>query len=88
MFRVFQFLESRIESRIGELLYIFRIMIFSFSLHSVGISKVLVLWRVTHSEKGTETLEYFLLKVCGIPADWKLENMKEDEIEKFKRMVG
>jgi GMP synthase (glutamine-hydrolysing) len=43
---------------------------------------------VTHSEKGTETLRHFLLEVCGITADWQLQNVMKEEIEKVSKMVG
>uniref|UniRef100_A0A0C9RXF2 GMP synthase [glutamine-hydrolyzing] n=1 Tax=Wollemia nobilis TaxID=56998 RepID=A0A0C9RXF2_9CONI len=43
---------------------------------------------VTHSVHGMETLRHFLFKVCGVAADWKLQDVLEEHIEKIKRMVG
>eukprot|EP00252_Welwitschia_mirabilis_P021104 TRINITY_DN5306_c0_g2_i1.p1 TRINITY_DN5306_c0_g2~~TRINITY_DN5306_c0_g2_i1.p1 ORF type:complete len:541 (+),score=66.79 TRINITY_DN5306_c0_g2_i1:95-1717(+) len=43
---------------------------------------------VTHSLRGMETLHHFLFDVCGIEADWKLEDVLEEEIRKIKDDVG
>lgn len=44
--------------------------------------------QVTHSVLGMETLRFFLFSVCGIIADWKLEDVLEEQIQKIKQMVG
>ena len=44
--------------------------------------------QVTHSVLGMETLRRFLFSVCGIIADWKLEDVLEEQIRKIKKMVG
>ncbi|XP_059659144.1 uncharacterized protein LOC132305524 [Cornus florida] len=43
---------------------------------------------VTHSPEGMETLCYFLFDVCGVTADWKMEDIMEEEIKVIKGMVG
>ncbi|XP_024383277.1 uncharacterized protein [Physcomitrium patens] len=43
---------------------------------------------VTHSEKGTETLRHFFLNVCGMKADWQMQNVLEEEIKKVTATVG
>eukprot|EP01018_Ginkgo_biloba_P036858 Gb_09814 [translate_table: standard] len=43
---------------------------------------------VTHSVQGMETLRHFLLTVCGIAADWKLQDILEEQIQIIKGMVG
>lgn len=44
--------------------------------------------QVTHSEKGIETLRYFLVEVGGISADWKLEDVLSEQLELVKAAVG
>ncbi|KAK6935399.1 hypothetical protein RJ641_035554 [Dillenia turbinata] len=43
---------------------------------------------VTHSPEGMETLRYFLFDVCGVVADWKMEDVLEEEIKVITGMVG
>lgn len=35
-----------------------------------------------------ETLRYFLFDVCGIAANWKMENLLDEEIKIIKETVG
>ncbi|KAM0945121.1 putative GMP synthase (glutamine-hydrolyzing) [Dioscorea sansibarensis] len=43
---------------------------------------------VTHSAQGMETLRHFIFNVCGITADWKMQDVLEEEIKVIKDMVG
>ncbi|KAM3317290.1 hypothetical protein ACQJBY_035118 [Aegilops geniculata] len=43
---------------------------------------------VTHSPQGMETLRHFLFDVCGIKADWKMQDVLDEEIKTIKSMVG
>ncbi len=43
---------------------------------------------VSHSVRGQEILANFVLDVCGLPGDWKPENIAEREIKKVKEIVG
>ncbi|KAK9831472.1 hypothetical protein WJX81_008476 [Elliptochloris bilobata] len=43
---------------------------------------------VMHSERGTATLRQFLFGIAGIPADWKIENVLEEEMQKLRQTVG
>ena len=43
---------------------------------------------VRHTERGMETLKHFLFKLAGISADWKIENILEEEMEKIRRQVS
>ncbi|KAH9304153.1 hypothetical protein KI387_008557 [Taxus chinensis] len=43
---------------------------------------------VTHSTHGMETLRHFLCDVCGIAADWKLQDVLQEQIQTIKGMVG
>ncbi|XP_010934791.1 uncharacterized protein [Elaeis guineensis] len=43
---------------------------------------------VTHSPQGVETLRHFLFDVCGVTADWEMQDVLEEEIKVTKRMVG
>uniref|UniRef100_A0A1D1YQY3 GMP synthase [glutamine-hydrolyzing] n=1 Tax=Anthurium amnicola TaxID=1678845 RepID=A0A1D1YQY3_9ARAE len=43
---------------------------------------------VTHSARGMETLRYFLFDVCGVTADWKMQDVLEEEIKIITRTVG
>ncbi|KAH9314063.1 hypothetical protein KI387_022690 [Taxus chinensis] len=43
---------------------------------------------VTHSVYGIETLRHFLFNVCCIVADWKLQDVLEEQIQTVKSMVG
>uniref|UniRef100_UPI001CB8930E GMP synthase [glutamine-hydrolyzing]-like n=1 Tax=Erigeron canadensis TaxID=72917 RepID=UPI001CB8930E len=43
---------------------------------------------VTHSQEGMELLRHFLVDICGVPTNWKMETLMEDEIEVIKSMVG
>ena len=35
-----------------------------------------------------ETLRHFLFDVCGVTADWEMQDVLEEEIKVTKRMVG
>lgn len=43
---------------------------------------------VSHTVRGKEILANFVLDVCGLPGDWKAENIAEREIEKVRAQVG
>ncbi|WVZ55459.1 hypothetical protein U9M48_006119, partial [Paspalum notatum var. saurae] len=43
---------------------------------------------VTHSPQGMETLCHFLFDVCGIKADWKMQDVLDEEIWTIQSMVG
>ncbi|KAK9143755.1 hypothetical protein Syun_013155 [Stephania yunnanensis] len=43
---------------------------------------------VTHSPEGMETLRCFLFNVCGVTADWNMEDVMEEEIKTIKALVG
>lgn len=43
---------------------------------------------VTHSPEGMETLRYFLFEVCGVTAEWNMENVMDEEIKVIKDTVG
>jgi GMP synthase (glutamine-hydrolysing) len=43
---------------------------------------------VSHTLRGTEVLSNFLLRVCGLPGDWKPDNIVEREIAKVRAQVG
>ncbi|KAH0464704.1 hypothetical protein IEQ34_004807 [Dendrobium chrysotoxum] len=43
---------------------------------------------VTHSPKGMESLRHFLIDVCGVPADWNMEDVLEEQIKHVRSMVG
>lgn len=43
---------------------------------------------VTHSPQGMETLRRFLFDVCGIKADWKMQDVLDEEIKTIRSMVG
>ena len=42
---------------------------------------------VRHSDKGMETLKHFLFGIAKLKADWKLENILDEELEKLRRQV-
>ena len=42
---------------------------------------------VMHSERGNQTLQHFLKSIAGLHADWKMENVLEEELEKIRRVV-
>ena len=42
---------------------------------------------VMHSERGTATLRHFLFGIAHIPADWKIENILDEELAKIKAIV-
>ena len=42
---------------------------------------------VQHSERGAATLRRFLLDVANLTADWRIENVLEEEMEKIRRTV-
>lgn len=43
--------------------------------------------QVTHSTQGMETLRHFLIDVCGVTADWKMQDVLEEEIKVINDMV-
>lgn len=43
---------------------------------------------VSHSPEGMETLRYFLFNVCGVSADWKMEDVLDEEIKVINGTVG
>ncbi|KAG9452073.1 hypothetical protein H6P81_004977 [Aristolochia fimbriata] len=43
---------------------------------------------VTHSPQGMETLKNFLFNVCGVTADWKMQDVVEEEIKVINETVG
>ena len=43
---------------------------------------------VTHSVRGREIIENFLIRVCDAPADWRPGSIVEREIEKVHALVG
>ncbi|KAL8150427.1 hypothetical protein V2J09_020235 [Rumex salicifolius] len=43
---------------------------------------------VTHSPQGMETLKYFLFDICGVHADWKMEDVMNEELKAIKTTVG
>lgn len=42
---------------------------------------------VRHSDRGMETLKHFLFGIAQLKADWKLENILDEELEKLRRQV-
>lgn len=43
---------------------------------------------VTHSPQGMETLQHFLFDICGITADWKMEDVMNEEIKVIQGTLG
>ena len=43
---------------------------------------------VSHTERGRELLENFLVRVCELPCDWRPESILEREIAKVRAQVG
>ncbi|KAJ9147948.1 hypothetical protein P3X46_030060 [Hevea brasiliensis] len=43
---------------------------------------------VTHSPERMDTLSYFLFDVCGISANWNMENVVDEEIKVIKGTLG
>lgn len=43
---------------------------------------------VTHTEKGREILETFVLKICKANPDWVMGNFAQEEVEKIRHQVG
>lgn len=43
---------------------------------------------VTHTEKGREILETFVLKICKANPDWVMGNFAQEAIEKIRHQVG
>lgn len=43
---------------------------------------------VKHTDRGMETLKHFLFGIAKLNADWKLENILEEELEKLRRKVS
>ena len=42
---------------------------------------------VKHTDRGMETVKHFLFGIAKLKADWKLENILEEELEKLRRQV-
>ncbi|KAF4466964.1 GMP synthase [Fusarium albosuccineum] len=43
---------------------------------------------ISHTERGTDILANFALKICGARADWKMDNFLEKEIVRIRQLVG
>ncbi len=43
---------------------------------------------VAHSERGGATLERFLFGIAGVPADWRIESVLDEEMAKIAAAVG
>lgn len=43
---------------------------------------------VKHTDRGMETLKHFLFGIAKLSADWKLENILEEELEKLRQQVS
>lgn len=43
---------------------------------------------VTHTEKGREILETFVLKICNANPDWVMGNFAQEAVEKIRHQVG
>ena len=43
---------------------------------------------VKHTDQGMETLKHFLFGIAKLSADWKLENILEEELEKLRQQVS
>lgn len=43
---------------------------------------------VQHSERGTQTLKHFLQQIAKLPADWKIEQVLEEEMQKIRQLVS
>ncbi len=43
---------------------------------------------VAHSKEGEKMIENFVIEICGAKKEWKIENVKDELIEKIKKQVG
>jgi len=43
---------------------------------------------VVHTPRGRELLENFVLRICGAPADWTMENFIDRETDRIRARVG
>ena len=43
---------------------------------------------VQHSERGIATLKRFLFGIAKMPADWKIENVLKEEMDKISATVS
>ena len=43
---------------------------------------------VTHSVRGREVIENFVLRTCDLPGDWRPDSIVEREVEKIRQLVG
>lgn len=42
---------------------------------------------VAHSERGRELLRHFLFDVAGVAADWRMEDVLKEEMDKVAKVV-
>jgi len=43
---------------------------------------------VNHTKRGRDMLAHFLFKIADVAADWKMENVLEEEMDKIAELVG
>jgi len=43
---------------------------------------------VTHTVRGRDLIDNFVLRVCGLPGDWRADNIVEREVERVRARVG
>lgn len=43
---------------------------------------------MTHSPKGMDTLSIFLFNICGVTANWKMQDVIQEQIKVIRDMVG
>ncbi|KAL2209168.1 GMP synthase [Sarocladium strictum] len=43
---------------------------------------------ISHTERGTDILANFAIKICGAKDDWKMDNFTEKEIVRIRNLVG
>ncbi|MCR4622279.1 MAG: glutamine-hydrolyzing GMP synthase [Clostridiales bacterium] len=43
---------------------------------------------VTHTDEGRRIIENFVLKICGCPGDWTMENYAEMAVRQIRKIVG
>jgi GMP synthase (glutamine-hydrolysing) len=42
---------------------------------------------VHHTRRGRDMLRHFLFEIAKVPADWKMENVLEEEMAKIAQLV-